>query len=549
MSSSTAKRSECDAEARRDLGRWRLWLAAIVLCGLAFRAARFEFRPHVGNGDQVTYTLMGERIANRSNIGNVHFPPGYPALIAAAIGAGVPCERAGQVVCVVLGTVTVALVGWAGRFLYGSPAGLYAASICAFHPEALRRSSDGMSEAPFTFLLLSCLSLLMIGLTSSTSRGRIASFFLAGICIASARLVRSEGIAYFAILCASLLVMAVARRCIDCHMRWRHVMAFVLAFIATQGVYSWVLHGQTGRWQLVGKRLGRVATYATPGEGGEALRGALSPEEQAALSSLMKSPKAVLRKYVHNSYVQYLRVLPRFLDPLLIVLLALGLFGEPWTQKRKRLEPILAAPWAMLLVFPVFWVDARFLVPLLPIALLWAGKGIDHLGKRAGGSGGGVTVPGCRSGDRRVAWAMMGLLFLLYAKEGLVDPVQARYNGELEFEEKYAGLWLASEGIPGSKVFNRKTTVPFYARMTGVGIPYGATIAELAEIARREAVRYLVISERYTPSLRPTLAPLLDERNAPDGLRLVHKWSTPPHWDVPADLLIYEFTDHDHTGK
>ena len=122
-------------------------------------------------------------------------PPAYPVALAAVdVATGVPGDRArwtlGLLLGVLLGTVTVALLGLAGRRLFGDAVGLVSAAIGAVWPPFLLMATSLLSENLFMPLMLGALLAVLRWREDPRARWLVLTGALAGLCA----LTRSNGI-------------------------------------------------------------------------------------------------------------------------------------------------------------------------------------------------------------------------------------------------------------------------------------------------------------------------------------------------------------------
>ena len=94
------------------------------------------------------------------------------------------------------------------------------------------------------------------------------------------------------------------------------------------------------------------------------------------------------------------------------------------------------------------------------------------------------------------------------------------------------------EHLETGLIMTRKPQVGYYAGMPTAGPRLDASLQDILSLADAGDFRYLVIDERYSAAMVPSLAPLLDPPNAPPPLRLLNSNASPyPN----ARVLIYAF--------
>ncbi len=148
----------------RRLGSHRRWAAALGLVVLAAVGVRLvalaTIAPDVpAFGDARAYHLLGRHLAdgegyvrpfdlerNQERVATAEYPPGLPALLAGAELVGIGSEDGQRGLLTLVGGLTVALVGVAGRRLAGGAAGLAAAGLAAVHPALWGADTTLMAE-------------------------------------------------------------------------------------------------------------------------------------------------------------------------------------------------------------------------------------------------------------------------------------------------------------------------------------------------------------------------------------------------------------------
>ena len=208
---------------------------------------------------------------------------------------------------------------------------------------------------------------------------------------------------------------------------------------------------------------------------------------------------------------------------LTLCLIAMGLFGRPWTRARAQGEVLLLLSLVPILSSVPFFVLSRFLVAVVPIGLIWAAIGLDQLaswvqmtrrlviGSRPDGP---VSVrPGVWTTTLTALPLALTVAALLWAGLGVAwraIPLQP-------FWRRDTAQWLAAHIPAGSPVMLRDSELGLYAGLPVVVLP-NAEVPQVLAYGRARGARYLVIEEAMVKSLRPQLAPLLDADHPVPGL-------------------------------
>jgi 4-amino-4-deoxy-L-arabinose transferase-like glycosyltransferase len=180
----------------------------------------------------------------------VAFPPGYPAILAAAFLVADHTGSSEEAAVAALNLLSAGLVA-AGLFLIGLrlagplPA-LLGAVVWTCHPMPLWLGLRANSEVPFQVLLVAALAGMIALLTTRPARTAVA--VATGVLTGLAMLVRPIAIAVPAVLAVLLLTLAPA-------VSRRRAMAAALLLAAALGTVApwvWWSHRLTDQWSLLG---------------------------------------------------------------------------------------------------------------------------------------------------------------------------------------------------------------------------------------------------------------------------------------------------------
>jgi Dolichyl-phosphate-mannose-protein mannosyltransferase len=211
----TTSVAPADGRASRT---WWLALLAICVVALGVRVGYTYGWQHVDSfgGDAYYYHRGANLLADGK--GFVHpyaydkgvsipaadHPPGYIIALALPSLVGLDTILAHQLYSCVLGTITVLLIGIAGRRIAGGRAGLIAAGVAALYPAIWLNDAALMSET----LALLCGVIVIIAAYRAWDRPSPLRFALAGGAIGLATLARAEAIMLVALLAVPLALWA-----------------------------------------------------------------------------------------------------------------------------------------------------------------------------------------------------------------------------------------------------------------------------------------------------------------------------------------------------
>ena len=334
--------------------------------------------PH-GGGDNAGYLSLAHALASGAGYtelwepeapSHTKYPPAFPLLLGAGILAGASTWMAFKLLMAMTLSVAVLLVfAWAsGRV--GPVGGAAVAILTLVSSGWLEASRWVLSEPPF--LVFTFLALWAIERSAAPERGPGRPWiWIAGLAAIMAFFTRSAGLPLVLALGGSLLL---GRR--------RRAAAAFAACLAVPGV-SWFLRARSG------------------GAGAYQSEFWLADPYQPELGTvgwldLPVRAWANLRLYVGN-------VLPGEWWPgagaglsILLGAALVGLAGWGWfsTLRRRPGTAELFVPLylGLILVWPEVWSGDRFILPLYPLILLYAGEAITRGAGRVGRAGGPAVL-------------------------------------------------------------------------------------------------------------------------------------------------------------
>lgn len=250
---------------------------------------------------------------------------------------------------------------------------------------------------------------------------------------------------------------------------------------------------------------------------------------------IIHHPIARAKIYVINAGTEYYYSIPSIFPALLILLIGVGLFRREWTRERFKKEIYMASVVVYpLLLYPLSHIEFRYLLSVLPIAIIWSANGITEL----------QNWLDQNTADLKIDWLKQRLIFknlvfviVLLSVIPMIALIPFHNYSDQPTEHKEAGLWM-KENVPQNPVIMAKRPyIAFYAEGTYIPIPY-ANYTAMMRYAKLHNVKCIVMDEKETPKLRPQLAFLLDETKAPkDDLKLIYKDSKTHNKIVIYELL------------
>jgi hypothetical protein len=387
------------------------------------------------------------------------FPVGYPACIALLLPLVRDGVRAAQAVSLLAGLGSVvALYLLCSRFVERKHAVL-AGLLLALTPLFIRLSMMTMSESLYILFLL-CGLLFYAG----------DRYLLSGLLFGAAACTRPEAVGIFGIL--ALLRIR----------RPRRLLLLLAGFAIVYAVNIIIQSYTAGRLVLLPKAnlFGTSASFWKLREGWIEFRG-----QQGMLEEVVEEGghTSILADYLKRMPSELL-LLARHSSP---VILLLGLYG---IVRRRTFLIAALVPFLFFVPF-TFRSEPRFILPYIPILILCAMVGVEHIRKGRA---------------RAIALALAVVSFaamIIVNRDQLTTPVSEGYRWA-----KALGQRVSDRIEPGATIADRKPFFAFYAGGRYVEIPVGPYEETIDHLYAQE-VEYLLLHLPTIHNIRPRLRPLI----------------------------------------
>ena len=198
----------------------------------------------------------------------------------------------------------------------------------------------------------------------------------------------------------------------------------------------------------------------------------------------------------------------------------------------------LAGLWA-------FWVVSRFLAFVIPIGLLWAAVGLDHLLTWLREQIASIPAPrwswarwalavGRSAAARALPLAIMAAALLATDAE-----VIRREMAQQPFWRQEIAQWLVEHVPAGSRIMTRNSEVALYAGLPQVAFP-NAEWPQVRAYGQARGAAYLVVEDREIQEIRPQHSILLESSDPHPlpGLTLIARLPGPGR-----TTLVYAFDE------
>jgi hypothetical protein len=523
-----------DSSPSRPGGRDYLVMGILAAGALLFRLV-FLSAPRVLTGDEGHYAESLFRFLHGSFLEGVsdYWSFLYP-FAAIPFGAFAHDAETGlRLLSAVSGAALVVPSTMIARRLWGNRAAVFAGLFIALQPNLISFSTAAITESLYSLLLMCALYLFLRGMDG----GGIRRYAAAGAALGLAYLVRPEAIVILVLFALFALAhKGNAGPGASFAARTRRSIVMAVFFAAMLIPYLFLLRAATGGWTGGSKAavnlsspvvwqddLAREEYVYRLNDGGTARRiDDLAGE--SALKVFWRQKGAIASGYPAKMGAGFGLLPLLFSSPFLLLLVPLGLLGRIWRREDRGAESLILMLGLFPFVFyPLFRVELRYLVPYLPVYLLWAGAGCAVLLD---------WFAACVSARRAASATLASLVFL-----SLVPYTVHRYAvmGQSQpLEWKEIGRWIGENETPAPRILAQSgCSISYYAGNPAAAfIPW--TDAEgLVRYARFHRYECLVVDEDYFRAARPTLRSILDD--PPPGLEALKEFRS----ESGGRILIY----------
>ena len=468
--------------------------------------------------DGVSYALAGKSLIENGKYEifgspQIIFPPGYPAAIGIADHFFNNLLFSARFVSFVAGFLSIYLFYLIGKQLYNKETGLFASLFAATHWMMITMSVVSMSESLYLFFVLLIIHLYL----KIISKYEISRAILLGILVAIAYLVRPEGILF---LILAFIFLKQKNKNLRLKEAIKGCFIIIFSFVFTAAPYFYFLYQNTGKLNITAKSKPNLITgivldgkeISDTGKNNanfyektfshydEKTNSIKIPEKFKNISvksSIFSNPIGFLKRYC-NGLKSEIKVLfddydlGLFLIPIIFLLAFAPKFKEREQLKKSFILFLFSI--LFILLFPIFHLESRYLLPVLIFIILLSSLGCS-LGRK-------FTL--LKIGKYKISSTILfnGVKFVvLYII--LINFAVSPYVIKLHShpEHKKAGEYLKNNSDYNSKrdiIMSRKPFVGFYAQSqkNGVSIPY-TNPENILKFAKARNVSYIVIDERF----------------------------------------------------
>jgi 4-amino-4-deoxy-L-arabinose transferase-like glycosyltransferase len=437
----------------------------------------------------------------------------YSVLIAFAGRLITDLETAGKFVSLVFGSLLPLPLYLLGKELFSRRVALAASLVVIVSPALIFSSCQVITQATYTTLVLAGVYLVW----RLFRQPSIVNGSLAGLCIGFAYFTRAEAILLFLVLPLSLCLYKYR----EVREKWSVLAAYAGGFLLILGLNTLLVHAVTGEWQLSSKTDAALNDALSYYLNKPDLNYVPGYEPKGYLDIMRDHPGFVVKNTVLNLKSSWETMLP-FWGWLLFFA---GFFSGGFKSERNMIRLFLLSTFAPLAVLIVFYYIGGYTDPYLPVLLLLAATGFDHLCTllREKLHAAGNHVPAAWLGRFPVtiivAAVYAAVLFVPQIRKPVPDSEYLPEADNYRRAEKNLGL-LLKDSLPPGKIMTRWARIAFYAEREWVNIPNATPCEEVIKLARKSGVRFF-IADGTLYGNRPELGmelfePLTDE-NLPFG--------------------------------
>ena len=323
--------------------------------------------------------FSGKGLVDIENQFQTSLTPFYPVMIGLfnlIINNG---ELSARLVSILFGALLIFPVYFIARRLFSKKTALITALVMSVYPALAYVSTITYTDSLFLFLLFTSILILIKFLEKESIYNALFLGFMLSLCY----LTRPEGFTY--LLIAIFLTFIIKFK--NFKEILPKVLAIVLVFFLVASPYLAFLKEQTGSFSLSSKgyviyKFREFKPYTLEYEknifslNNDKTDVRLNPYtvKGSLVSEIFSDFYTFISRYTYNLITELVKSLPA-----LFPLFPLSILGFMNRKKRKINLALLLLAGYTILFFPIFWVESRYLLPILPILIMWAAESTSIL--------------------------------------------------------------------------------------------------------------------------------------------------------------------------
>ncbi len=431
------------------------------------------------------------------------YHPLYPILVASLSKVLGDFERSGQMVSILLGTLTVIPIYFLTKGIFNRWTAFISSLFLAILPRHVALSADFLSDPTYTFFFISAVWLGWEALRGDDWK----MLFLAGLGTGLAYLTRAEGIGVLLVLGLWLLFRKMSFHSWNYKRNGLAFFILLFSFLLVASPYILYLRYYTGTWTISRKPavdravvlIKRKLFFQKP----EVAKATEQFDEIVQrLGEESRVPDPGLSRWLWG-LGSFIKLFAETSHPILFLLFIIGLVRRkvfpPWGEGEGFLLSIICL-YALILycLSSLSYISHRYFLSLVALCLIWSGGGLLELHHW-------LIQRVSPEKLRKIHFTKTkGMAFLIVVIVVIILPITIHPQRAEKRGRKEAGLWIKNHSISKPSIFTDMTRVNYYAggRMIFLGdeeIPYH----EIIERARREGAEFFVISDKKIESICP----------------------------------------------
>ncbi len=537
---------------------WEMLMFLIIGFVIRLFLTRYQ---EVVSYDEVNYLKLAVygAIHGIMNVMHTYWSPFYPFIIALFSKISSNYEIIARLISVFCGSLVILPLYKLARYRLTKKTSVITIAMIALYPALSSLSAKILTESLYIFLGISGVLVIWNSLTKKS----LGLSFCGGVVFGMTYLTRPEGIGFIIIVIMINLILLINSMFQRKKNKYIQLVIFsVLGFIITSSPYLLFLHHKTGEWTISAKQKSLQQAEADVFKHEKEdyqfrklsadnksllidqmfhLGNFITAEEERGEPVVQVTLFLMVQKYIKNFHELINMIVPTVIPLTLAVFLILGLFCRTGGKEKILFDLYLLSFiiffWGI--VIPLFHINYRYFLPILPICFIWIGKGVVVFYSWVKNLFHNLII----WKNKKLFIQMISLLsvFLFISLSYVPDYIKfftdntaAATRWAKPVEYKRAGLWLKNNCTTTPVVMSHYQIVSYYAGnydiTESVSIPFN-TIDRVLEYAEYRNVDYLVLSERYV-RLFPLIENLFYMKNIPEKLKVVY------HFESKADLRV-----------
>lgn len=542
---------------------WKILVFFLIAFLFRFVLTKSQF---VVSFDEVNYLKLAAdgALHGFNHVFHTYWSPFYPLVVSLFLKMTDNFEFTARLVSVLSGSLLIIPIYFLARIRLSPTSSLITIALLAIYPPLALLSTKILTESLYTFLGVSG---ILIAWYSIQKQSRILAFII-GIIFGMTYLTRPEGIGFIVVFVFLNLFLLIKNLVLKNKNKYFQLILFsILGFMIISSPYLLFLHKKTGTWTISAKRKSlqqaeadvfknrrKDRQFRKLSDDNKSLlidqmfhtENYITSEKERGKPVIQVTLSLLIQKYFKNLYEMSNVIVPKVIPLSLAVFFFLGLFNYIDSREKNIFDLYLLSYiiffWGI--IIPMFHINHRYFLPLLPLCFIWAGKGVilfynwlQNLMNRL------IHKKICMQAlSLTIVLIFISVSFVpVLAKVIFDNSVKTdRWSNPVEY--KKAGLWLKENCDSTPIVMSHYQTVSYYAGnydiSKSVSIPFNR-IERVLAYARYRDVDYIVLSERYV-KLFPRIRNLFYMKNIPEELKMVHNFKSKSGLQVVIYQLIYD---------